>query len=199
MPDTTRTFVAVTVPEALGQKLTRLQGQLAPEVPGVRWTATPPFHVTLAFLGDVEDADLTAVCRGVAEASAGFAPLDLRIEGLGAFPNPARPRVVCAGLSGLGLEPLAALQKKVLQAVAAAGYRVSDTRFHPHVTLGRLKTGRGPNPDLTPLLKHYRTWSAGAFTVEEAITFASTLTPDGPIYAPLSRAPLAGGKPGPNA
>ena len=71
---------------------------------------------------------------------------------------------------------------------------MSDTRFHPHVTLGRVKAGRGPAPDLTPIVNHYKTWSAGAFTVVEAVTFASTLTPDGPIYAPLGRAPLAGRK-----
>ena len=194
MPDSTRTFVAIALPDAVGQRLTKLQGQLAPDLPGVRWTATPPFHVTLAFLGDVEDADLNAVCRGVADASAGFAPLDLRVEGVGAFPDPDRPRIIWAGLTGPGLEPLAAHQKAVLTAVAAAGYRVNETRFHPHVTLGRVKAGRGPAPNLSTIVKHYKNWSAGAFTVVEAITFASTLTPDGPIYAPLGRAPLAGRK-----
>ncbi|MBV8381866.1 MAG: RNA 2',3'-cyclic phosphodiesterase [Planctomycetaceae bacterium] len=194
MPDSTRTFVAIALPDAVGQRLTKLQSQLAPDLPGVRWTATPPFHVTLAFLGDVEDADLNAVCRGVADASAGFAPLDLRVEGVGAFPDPARPRILWAGLTGPGLEPLAAHQKAVLKAVAAAGYRVSDTRFHPHVTLGRVRPGRGPAPNLSPIVNRYKTWSAGAFTVVEAITFASTLSPDGPIYAPLGRAPLAGRK-----
>src|SRR4051812_527851 len=113
MPDTTRTFVAIVIPEVLGRKLARLQETLAPTVTGIRWAAPEPFHLTLAFLGDVRNADLSAVCRSVADASAGFEPLDLRIEGLGAFPDAVRPRVVWAGLTGAGLEALAALQKNV--------------------------------------------------------------------------------------
>ncbi len=63
---------------------------------------------------------------------------------------------------------------------------------------GASKSGRGPAPDLTPLLNHYRTWAAGSFTASECVTFASTLTPDGPAYAPLGRAPLGGRKTGPD-
>jgi 2'-5' RNA ligase len=99
---------------------------------------------------------------------------------------------------GPGVESLSALQKKVAQAVARAGYPPDDSRFHPHTTLGRVKSGRGPAPDLTPLLNHYRTWSAGSFTASECVTFASTLSPDGPVYAPLVRAPLEGRKTGRN-
>ncbi|HMB08713.1 MAG TPA: RNA 2',3'-cyclic phosphodiesterase, partial [Isosphaeraceae bacterium] len=163
-----------------------------PEVPGVRWVTARPFHLTLAFLGDVADTDLNAVCRGVAEAAAGFAPFELRLEGLGVFPDPTRPRTFWVGITGPGLDTLAALQKKIARAVADAGYPPDDNKFHPHVTLGRLKPGRGPAPDVGPLLRHYRGWSAGSFRVAEAATYASTLSPDGPLYAPLGTAPLGG-------
>jgi 2'-5' RNA ligase len=125
----------------------------------------------------------------------GHAPFELRLEGLGAFPTPARPRVIWVGSSGAGVAPLEGLQKAVVKAVRSVGYPPDDNRFHPHVTLGRIKAGRGPAADLTALVKHYQTWSAGSFTVSEAVVFASTLTPDGPVYAPLSRAPLEGRKP----
>ena len=69
MARTTRTFIALAVPSALGEKLTRLQGLLAPKVPAARWSSSPPFHMTLAFLGDVHDTDLHKVCKAVAEAS----------------------------------------------------------------------------------------------------------------------------------
>jgi RNA 2',3'-cyclic 3'-phosphodiesterase len=99
MPKTTRTFVAIAIPTPQGEKLTRLQQQLAPQVPAARWSASPPFHLTLAFLGDVADGDLNAVCTAVATACLAFPPFDLRLEGVGAFPNPARPRVIWAGLA----------------------------------------------------------------------------------------------------
>ncbi len=53
MPECTRTFIAIAVPDAVERELARLQDALAPEVPGCRWTSALPFHVTLAFLGDV--------------------------------------------------------------------------------------------------------------------------------------------------
>ena len=102
MPKTTRTFVAIAIPTPQGEKLTRLQQQLAPEIPAARWSASPPFHLTLAFLGDVPDIDLNAVCHAVAEPAGPFLPFDLRLEGVGAFPSPARPRVIWAGLAATG-------------------------------------------------------------------------------------------------
>ena len=203
MPSTTRTFVAIAVPDKLGEKLTRLQSLLAPEVPDVRWSVITPFHVTLAFLGDVAHTDLNAVCRAVADASADFGPLPLRLEGLGVFPNPTRARVFWVGVTGAGLAALEEFQRRLLVSVRSAGYPADEERFQPHVTLGRLKTGRGapkgPGRDVSPLLKHYRTWAAGGFTANEVVTYASTLTPDGPVYAPLAKAPLAGRKRSPNA
>src|SRR4051794_3152420 len=88
MPQTTRTFVAVPVPGKLGEKLAPLQSLPGEECP--RGPSGPPvhFHLTLAFLGDVENTDLDAVCRGVAGAAAAFGPLELRLEGLGTFPAP---------------------------------------------------------------------------------------------------------------
>jgi len=198
MARTTRTFIAVAVPETLGQKLTRLQTLLAPELPGARWSETSPFHLTLAFLGDVADTDLNDVCSATTSAVSALPTFDLRLEGLGAFPDPARPRVVWVGAIGPGVAPLEALQQKVAEAVRDAGYPPDD-RFHPHVTLGRLKPGRGTSPDMTALVKHYRTWSPGSFTVAEAVVFASTVNPEGPHYAALGRGPLQARKPGPGA
>ncbi len=192
----TRTFIAVPVPENLGAKLTRLQSLLAPEVSEVRWVSTPPFHLTLAFLGDVDETDLNDVCRAVAEATKSLDPFDLRIEGIGAFPDLQRPRALWTGLVGPGLEPLAVLRASIAGAVTRLNYP-PDKQFHPHVTLGRLKPGRTAVRDLTPLVKHYRTWSAGSFRLTEAVTYASTLTQDGPVYATLGTAPLRGGKPRP--
>jgi 2'-5' RNA ligase len=196
MAKTTRTFIALAIPSALGEKLTRLQSLLAPKVAAARWSSSPPFHLTLAFLGDVPDNDLNTVCKAVAEASVPFSPFELRLETVGAFPSPARPRVLWAGLTAADGSPLYELQKAIVKGVTDAGYRPDDQRFTPHVTLGRIRADRrGQDPlDLTSILQPHLTWSAGAFRVSEVITFASTLTPEGPAYAQLARTPLAGKK-----
>ena len=196
MPKTTRTFVAIAIPSQQGEKLTRLQEQLAPEIPAARWSSSPPFHLTLAFLGDVPDGDLNAVCRAVAEACGPFSAFDLRLEGVGAFPSPARPRVIWAGLRAADGSPLFELHKAIVMALTKAGYRPDDQRFTPHATLGRIRQDRrgGRSPDLTAMLQPLQNWSGGTFRVSEVVTFASTLSPEGPVYAPLARAPLAGEK-----
>jgi len=188
---TTRTFVAIAIPEPLNRGLAALQTELSPEVVGCRWTSTLPFHATLAFLGDVRNRDLNQIGKAIAASTGMFEPLEVRLEGLGAFPSATRPRVLWAGLTAPNLEPLLDLREAIVRAVAQAGYRVDDPRFHPHLTLGRIKPDRGGPSDLTALLERYRGWSGGAFTVDDIVTFASTLGPGGPSYCPISRAPLA--------
>lgn len=191
----TRTFIAVAVPEALELKLTRLQARLAGEAPEGRWSVPPPFHVTLAFLGDVETTDLNDLCRAVAASAAPLPRFELKLEGLGAFPNAGRPRVVWTGVGGPGLEPLKALQAAVAGAAAGFIARPDPHPFHAHVTLGRFGFGRRPAHDLTPRINHYRTWHAGPFAVTEAVVFSSNPGRDGEAYAPLARAPLRARKP----
>jgi 2'-5' RNA ligase len=195
MPETTRTFVAVEIPAPQGEKLTRLQQQLAPRIPTARMTSSPPFHLTLAFLGDVPDTDLNLVCRAVAEACGLFSSFELWLEGVGAFPSPTRPRVIWAGLVGADGSPLAELHQTIARALKKVGYRPDD-KFSPHVTLGRIRQDRrgGRSPDLTAIFQPFQNWSGGTFRVSEIVTFSSTLTPEGPIYAPLGRAPLGGQK-----
>ena len=191
---------------ALEPKLRRLQQGLAPDLPGVRWVDPTSLHITLAFLGDVPHADLTAVCRAVVEAAEGVAPFDLELSGVGVFPGVERPRVLWAGVVGTGLPAVGALQSRVAGAVAGLGFPPDKQAFHPHVTIGRFDAGRGrgkgrkgppegggggaPTLDLSYLIGRRRDWTAGPYTVSEAVVYASTLTRDGPVYDPIARAPL---------
>ncbi len=146
MRETTRTFVAIPIPDPLGRQLARWQAALAPDVPGCRWveSAGQPFHITLAFLGDVPSRDLNELCLAVAAAVEPSGRFELTVEGLGAFPGPARPRVVWAGITAVDPEPLLTLREAVVRAATESGYRPDDPRFHPHVTLGRIKFDRTP-------------------------------------------------------
>jgi len=179
----------------LGRELAALQTLLAPEVPGCRWPENLPFHTTLVFLGDVRNSDRDQLCEAINAAAGLFEPFELGLEGLGAFPSVARPRVIWAGIVAPNMKPLIDLREAVVNAVSEMGYPPDDLRFHPHVTLGRIKPGRHGHCDLTRLVESYRGWSAGSFPVEEVTTFASTLGPGGPIYTPIGRAQLESKKP----
>jgi 2'-5' RNA ligase len=194
MRETTRTFIAIPIPDSVGPQLLRWQQALAPSIPGCRWVESLPLHITLAFLGDVANRDLNDLCLSVAAAVEPSVRFDLKVEGLGAFPSPARPRVVWAGLIADDLGPLLAVREAVVRAATQAGYRPDDLRFHPHVTLGRIKSDRGRAPDLTELVRREQARSAGTFPVFEVVTYASTLESKGSSYAPLNRARLKGKK-----
>ncbi len=191
MPETTRTFIAIPIPDAIGSQLARWQHSLGPQIPSCRWDETRPFHITLAFLGEVDNSDLNSLCRAVSSALESSPRFELKIVGLGVFPSPDRPRVVWAGIQADDLAPLTRLRAEVVQAVTQAGYRPDDDRFHPHVTLGRIKPDRRSKPhDLTNLLRREQVRSGGSFRVDEVITYSSVLDPGGPTYAPLGRARL---------
>jgi 2'-5' RNA ligase len=191
MAEKTRTFVAIAVPEPQSRKLSRLQEELAPDVPGCRWVKNLPFHATLVFLGYLPNSDLSRLCADFAASARKVEPFDVELKCVGAFPGATRPRVIWAGLSANDLTPLFSLQKQISQAAAQFGNRPEERGFHPHVTLGRFKFDRGGTCDLSRLLERYRNWTGGGFRVDEVITFASTLGKAGPRYDPLARAPLA--------
>lgn len=195
MPGTARTFVAIEMPAPIRDELRGLQERLAPDAPAVRWVGAAGFHLTLAFLSDVPDPALEAVRVATAEAAAPFPPFVLHVEALGAFPKPARPRVVWAGLGGPGLPPLHDLQSALAAALRRAGHGPADDRFTPHITLGRIKDGRGHPPDLTAPFARVGPLPTAPFEVAEIVVFASKLGAAGPSYTPLLHAPLTGRKP----
>ncbi len=143
MADVTRTFLAVPLPDTIVSAMTRLRETLETEIPGVRWVASGQYHLTLAFLGDVRNTDLERIARATEEAGAGFEPIELRVEGLGAFPNPSRMRVLWVGMSGSGIGELMALQQALVRELGRVGYRPDDQRFTPHVTLARFQSRPG--------------------------------------------------------
>ena len=128
-------------------------GPSDPSLRGLAGSGPDDFHLTLAFLGDVGDPDLNAVCLAVAEAVREQPRFDLIVRGLGAFPDPARPRVLWAGVVG-DLDALASLQKSAFDAATRAGYRPGadgdafPPSHHPRPTqAGSRPIGRS-QPDL---------------------------------------------------
>ncbi|WP_169976498.1 RNA 2',3'-cyclic phosphodiesterase [Tautonia rosea] len=191
----TRTFLAVELPEPTRLAVERLQEDLRASQPGLRWTAPQLLHLTLAFLGDVPTRALDRIGDAVAEAVATIPRFLLELQGLGAFPTPTRARVLWVGLAGEALELLTDLQRSVVAATKAVGLPPADGRFHPHVTIGRSKAGRGPSPNLAAVCEQSQGWKAGPLPVETVVTMASELTPRGPIYRVVRSAPLAATSP----
>ena len=118
------------------------------------------------------------------------AVFDISIAGLGAFPSPARPRVLWAGLREGG-DALGALAEAVDVAVARLGFAREDRAFSPHVTLARVREPRR-TPALAEALAAGQTQAFGRVSVREATLMRSDLSPRGARYTPLASAPLSG-------
>ena len=159
---------------------------LQPLAPGVAWVARDNVHVTLKFLGAVDNARLGALEPALAAAAAGHAAFDLTIDGLGAFPSRIRPRVLWAGI-GAGAAELGTLAARVDEALAALGFARETRPFAAHVTLGRVREPRA-NPRLAAALD--AGGPLGRQRVARVSLMRSDLSPRGARYTELASHPL---------
>jgi RNA 2',3'-cyclic 3'-phosphodiesterase len=186
----TRTFIAVELSEDVREQLLALQKSLDAAKADVKWVEPENLHVTLLFLGEVDDRELPAVCRAVQEAIAELPAFTLSVQGVGCFPNPRRPRVVWAGI-GQGLQETVAVHDAIEGPLLDLGcYRREERKYTPHITLGRRRS-EGPADTLGRELARHQGWSAGESSVEAIHVMASELSSHGPHYTTLSRAKLA--------
>jgi RNA 2',3'-cyclic 3'-phosphodiesterase len=191
MKKTLRTFTAVELTKAIRARAEELIKALASTLADVKWVEPHNLHLTLKFLGDVHEREIAAVCAAVARGAAEVEPFEVEVRGAGAFPTAARPRTLWLGVAA-GTEPMIALHGRVEDELAELGYREEHRRFQAHLTIGRVR-GTGPGiAELGDRLRQHADFLAGRMTVSKVTVFASTLTPDGPIYDVLGTAPLGG-------
>jgi len=193
MAQSVRTFVAIELPGRVRRYLARCQDHLRTTGADVKWTRPDQIHLTLAFLGNVPATDLPDLAEAVREAVSGFGPLRLRAMGTGRFPTGGPPRVVWAGVA-VEAGDLEGLQRAVARAVAPFAQRQEHRPFHPHLTLGRVRSGRGRGVEGLQRLGEAVLRSAKqqgpVFEASEVVIFQSELSPAGPTYTALARIDL---------
>ncbi len=151
----------------------------------VRWVKREAMHLTLRFLGEVNEERLQDVTRAIGE-SQDFGRFELRMVDLGTFGG-RRPRVVQVGLArDDGFDRLQTLRHQLEEALVGVGFEAERGRFQPHLTLGRVRRQATGN-DLAAI----RATVADAplldisFVVEQVALVESTLLTDGPRYRRL--------------
>ncbi len=186
-----RTFVGIDIDKPIRDRLVSLQTNLGRAGVEVKWVEAHNLHLTLLFLGEVDERQLIDVCRAVAGACAARPAFPLSVETVGCFPNPRRPRVLWAGV-GAGAEEVVALHAALEPPLLALGcYRKEDRLYTPHFTLGRVKSEDAPTDALAALLVKKASWHAGEMQVREVLVMSSEMSSKGPEYVVLSRAKLA--------
>ena len=189
MKPTARTFVAVSLDEAVCGSVASLIRALAASQADVKWVEPHNLHLTLKFLGEVPLEEIHAVCKAVKRGVAELESFRLDLVGAGAFPNIRHPRTLWLGVQEGEVE-MAAVQQAVDHSLKKLGYRPEGRKFKPHLTLGRVRRSGPGVARLAELLAEHASYRAGASVVEEVTVFASELTSEGPVYSVLGQAPL---------
>jgi len=153
-------------------------GTLSTCVEGVRWARPDNIHLTLKFLGNVDEARLSSATTALTNVGQDSGSLDLSIGALGGFPKRDRAQIVWVGLEG-DIAGLNQLQRSVEKAMETTGFPPEKRAFKTHLTLGRVRFGAVRLPDLNPE-------TGGGFTVSEIKLMRSDLSPGGARYTCLA-------------
>ena len=186
-----RTFVAVEASMEVRGNAHRLMERLRRAEAKVKWVAPENVHLTLKFLGDIPDTEISHVCDAVARAVSEVSPFKIDCVGAGAFPESSRPRTVWIGV-GEGAEFVKELYMAVDQSLHGLGLPAEGRRFKPHLTIGRVRGGGPATRMLGQRIGEHISFKAGQILVDEVVIFSSELGRHGPAYVPLSHIELRG-------
>ena len=187
-----RAFIAVEIPstvqDAIHESTASLRKTLGEGL--IRWVPPHNVHLTLKFLGDVSPASLDLIKHMLSAEATQHSCFEMRVEGIGCFPNARRPRVIWVGLHAPAM--LESFQRGIDSASARLGYASDEKDFSPHLTIGRVKQ----NPSV-PEIQHIRAaleetkiGNLGVVHVDSAHLYKSDLQPSGSVYTRLFSAPI---------
>ncbi|GCE13211.1 RNA 2',3'-cyclic phosphodiesterase [Tengunoibacter tsumagoiensis] len=189
----TRTFIALEMNKEVQRYLTEVIRQVARSFPAIRWVDPATIHLTLAFLGELDDeqvAHAIQISEQVAQQSTAFS---YRLSRLSSFGASHQPRVLWMGIE----EPsrnLHRLHQALNQELEKCGFALDTRPFSPHLTLARLKAPLPPSElqRLQELLQGPQTGliSSQSYPIHALHVVKSELRPQGPIYTLLKSCPF---------
>jgi RNA 2',3'-cyclic 3'-phosphodiesterase len=181
-----RAFIAIDIPDDVRATIEDAQTRLRETSFGVKvsWTRIANLHLTLQFLGNIEQGVVGEFKKALESVAAQHQPFEISVRGGGAFPNENRPRVVWVGCEDNG-DRLKTLALAVHDAMQPFGFTQEHRGFAAHLTIGRIKLPR-PDVALTRAVKSLKDTAFGALRVEAIHLFESQLHPEGSIYTKLS-------------
>ena len=182
-----RTFIAVDFPPNMLKKIgeiTTFFKTLTPEK-GLKWVETGNLHLTIKFLGEIEENKTDQVKHTLAQALKDQNCFDIEIAGLGMYPNKRAPRVIWLGI--VGASPLKEVYQVINRELTALDLTPERRAFSPHLTIARIRkhTDRQQAQQIGEILSTYKVESLGLTTIKQVHLYQSVLTPSGPIYTLL--------------
>lgn len=181
-----RAFIAIDLPDDVHTAISEAQARLKRAHVGVKvsWAKIDNIHLTLQFLGYVEEEAIDKIKAALATVAQQQSVFSISVHGAGAFPNESSPRVLWIGCDDAegNLKMLARAVQTVMQPL---GFEPEHREFSAHLTLGRVKQPR-PDVALTKALDSIKNQAFGTLRVAAIHLFESQLHPAGSVYRKLS-------------
>ena len=183
-----RTFIAIELPDELKKRLEMLQEELKKDsgkASKISWARPETIHLTLKFLGPVENQRLEEISEALKKATRDIEKFTVKTRGIGGFPNLKNPRVVWVGMDGS--EYLKKLYGNIEECMESAGFEREKREFHPHLTLCRVKNPKDGKM-LSERIEKLRTDISMDFQADSVVFFKSELKKGGAVHTELTRA-----------
>lgn len=178
-----RAFVAVELDRQVLDNISKLIEILKPRLPEVRWVPKTNLHLTLKFLGNIQESQVHPVTVTLRAYLKVFPRCTINAKGLGVFPDFRQPKILWVGLSGEVLPQLAA---NVEAALVSLGFAPEKRVFTPHLTIGRWRDGSRPTKKLRQEIESWNHFEFGACAVGKIVLLQSVLKPEGASYSELA-------------
>jgi 2'-5' RNA ligase len=204
MNRTVRLFIATDLPASAAAALEEVQARLRREALALRLEEVANMHLTLFFLGNTDATYVPRLGPLVRAAGAQEQPFELHLGQVNAFPGLAAPRVVWVGIEG-AIDTLTRLAGRISSTVSQFGPARELRPFHPHVTIGRIRTRatRAERQRVGDVLRGLPSMPPIAWVVDGIVLYESRTSAAGRSYHALATVPLgqagshSGGQSGP--
>lgn len=185
-----RTFIAIELPQEIKAALGRLQEELKSSGSDVKWVEPQNIHLTLKFLGEIEDKKLQRIIKAMEETAAENTGFQINISSLGGFPKMDFLRVIWVGIDK-GEKETVKIAEGLQERIAKIGIPKEARPFSSHITIGRTRSSLNRDK-LVQFLKNKTGLERQGlgFCATKITLFKSTLTPKGPFYEALKEISL---------
>lgn len=173
-----RLFFGLEIPAQIKARLLKARAAVS----GAKWQSVEQMHITLLFLGDVEEECLSSVCEVAHHIP--LAPFEPSVAGLGSFGQSCAPRNLWAGVEPVA--PVASLHSAIKGQMESLGLTTESRAFRSHITLSRFRRQPG---SVQSLLAEYEGTVFGSFEVDQFVLFESEQGAAGSVYTVLDRFP----------
>ncbi|MAI71323.1 MAG: RNA 2',3'-cyclic phosphodiesterase [Rhodopirellula sp.] len=185
-----RSFIAIRLAPDVDRNSARMLQRLRQANDGIKWVPTDNLHLTLKFLGDVDNTEVPAVCKVIQRVCSDHSPFHLDFAGTGGFPSLERPRILYAGINDAS-GSLTRIVSRLETSLAELGFKQEPRDYIPHLTLGRTRsTSRLANSDVMERLAAEEETHLGGMLVNSLQLVASFLDKSGPTYQIMDTIPL---------